>query len=363
MKKKIIVFGRGAYWQRKKIAIKDKYDVVAFIDNNACSESEDKVPVYLPDKVHDLPKCNIVVMSTQKYFFEMILQLKGLGVPTERIILGMQIAPCFNEGEEVLHSLHGEFEIGDTDVVLKCDVGSFPFADIKGFHEVMRKLMQKRDFFKGDFSAFPLVPLSRNFGTERGKAIDRYYIEMFLRENRRYITGAVLEVADTSYIRIFGHDVDKMVSLHVANWGGTGQHIQGNLETGEGIPENMFDCMICTQTIQMIYDVHATVRNIYRLLKPGGVALVTASGISQISRNDYDNWGEYWRFTKKSMRRLMEEVFPKENIQVGTWGNVKTSLGFLYGLCQEDFTEADCAYNDEQYPLIVTAKCVKPCKC
>jgi len=117
--------------------------------------------------------------------------------------------------------------------------------------------------------------------------------------------------------------------------------------------------MICTQTIQMIYDIHAVVKNIYRLLKPGGTLLLTASGISQISKNDYDNWGEYWRFTKISMEKLMEEVFPKESILVESWGNVKTAIGFMYGFCQEDLTEDDYGYNDDQYPLIVTAKCKK----
>ena len=87
--------------------------------------------------------------------------------------------------------------------------------------------------------------------------------------------------------------------------------------------------------------------------------MLTASGISQISKNDYDNWGEYWRFTKISMEKLMEEVFPKESILVESWGNVKTAIGFMYGFCQEDLTEDDYGYNDDQYPLIVTAKCKK----
>ena len=88
--------------------------------------------------------------------------------------------------------------------------------------------------------------------------------------------------------------------------------------------------------------------------------MLTAHGISQISKNDYENWGEYWRFTKKSMEILMEEAFPKEFVKVETWGNVKTSIGFLYGLCEDDLKEEDYGYNDEQYPLVVTVKCVKP---
>lgn len=149
-----------------------------------------------------------------------------------------------------------------------------------------------------------------------------------------------------------------MTALHVVGWGAD-VHIQGNLETGEGIQENMFDCLICTQTIQMIYDIHSVVRNIKKLLRPGGAALITASGISQISRNDYDNWGEFWRFTKMSMQKLLEDVFPHDNTEISTFGNVKTAIGFLYGLCQNDLKKSDFEYNDEQYPLIVAAVCKK----
>ena len=71
--------------------------------------------------------------------------------------------------------------------------------------------------------------------------------------------------------------------------------------------------------------------------------------------NDYNNWVEYWRFTKLSMERLLEEVFLRENIIVKTYGNVKTTMGFLYGLSQEDLMMDDFANDDEQYQLLIAA--------
>ena len=360
MKEEVVVFGRGAYWQVKKETIFKNYDVVAFLDNNAVKGAQDDgVPVVVPSAVKQFRSQKILVMASRKYFMEMAYQLAESHVEPERIIFGVNLFPCFDKGEELIHSLHGQIEFTGTEAVLRCDEGEYYFRDALGYQKVVRKLMEGRDVFKDFFSRLPVFPLSRNFGLERGQAIDRYYIESFLEANRDCIHGKVLEIADTAYISRFGSNVNNMYALHVANWGGTGDHIQGNLETGEGIPNNYFDCMICTQTIQMIYDIHAVVRNIYRLLKPGGTALITAHGISQISKNDYDNWGEYWRFTKLSMERLLEEAFPRTNIEVETWGNVKTAIGFLYGLCQDDLTEEDYAYNDEQYPLIITAKCSK----
>ena len=127
-----------------------------------------------------------------------------------------------------------------------------------------------------------------------------------------------------------------------------------NLETGEGIKDNILDCYICTQTIQFIYDLNSVAKNIYKMLKKDGVALVTAAGISKISTGDYNSWGEYWHFTKQSMERLMKNAGFTE-VAVETYGNVKTSIAFLYGLTVEDLSGDDFKYNDEQFQMIVTA--------
>ncbi len=115
----------------------------------------------------------------------------------------------------------------------------------------------------------------------------------------------------------------------------------------------------CTQTLQFIYDIHNAVRNIHELLHPGGAALITAHGISQIAMYSYRNWGEYWRFTEQSMRLLMEEVFDKDKIEIYRYGNVKTAMAFLYGLCQEDLSLEDFEPNDEMFQLVLGVVCVQ----
>ncbi|TIX96711.1 MAG: hypothetical protein E5V18_27200, partial [Mesorhizobium sp.] len=49
----------------------------------------------------------------------------------------------------------------------------------------------------GDFAR--TMPMSRSFGYDRGKPIDRYYIENFLQLNAADIHGRVLEIGDNSY--------------------------------------------------------------------------------------------------------------------------------------------------------------------
>jgi SAM-dependent methyltransferase len=135
--------------------------------------------------------------------------------------------------------------------------------------------------------------------------------------------------------------------------------IVGDLATGEGIPKSMYDCIILTQTLPFIYDLHSAARNCYQALRPGGVLLVTVPGISQISRFDMDRWGDYWRFTNLSMTKLFCEFFEEKNIQVKTYGNVKIAVAFLHGLAAEELKKEDLDHIDPDYQLIISAIGVK----
>jgi hypothetical protein len=205
-----------------------------------------------------------------------------------------------------------------------------------------------------------LTPVSRVFGLDRGQPIDRYYIETFLLHNSADIQGHILEIGDPSYTRMFGGDkVAKSDVLHVTpdNPQAT---LLGNLATGEGIPSGRFDCMILTQTLPFIHDVHAAVSNCYTALKPRGVLLSTFPGISQISRYDMERWGDYWRFTTLSAKRLFEEVFPTENVEVKAYGNVLVAVAFLHGLAVEELKQKELDYHDPDYEVLITVRAVKP---
>jgi SAM-dependent methyltransferase len=181
-----------------------------------------------------------------------------------------------------------------------------------------------------------LKPISRVFGFDRGLCIDRYYIENFLAKHAEDIRGHVLEIGDDTYTRRFGGDrVARSDVLHVQE-GNPKATIVADLTCADSIPSDTFDCIIFTQTLQFIYDVRAAIRHLYRILKPGGVLLATFPGISQISRYDMDRWGDYWRFTTLSARRLFEEVFPPGNVTVRAYGNVLAAVAFLHGLSAEE---------------------------
>jgi SAM-dependent methyltransferase len=205
-----------------------------------------------------------------------------------------------------------------------------------------------------------LTPVSRVFGFDRGLCIDRYYIENFLAHHADDIRGRVLEIGDGAYTRRFGGEgVVRSDVLHVQE-GNPKATVVADLTCADSIPSDAFDCIIFTQTLQFIYNVRAAVQTLYRILKPGGVLLATFPGISQISRYDMDRWGEFWRFTTLSARRLLEEVFPAQNVTVEVHGNVLAAIGFLHGLAAQEFHQEELNRRDPDYEVLITVRAVKP---
>jgi SAM-dependent methyltransferase len=205
-----------------------------------------------------------------------------------------------------------------------------------------------------------LAPVDRDWGSTRGTPIDRYYIETFLKSNEADIRGRVLEIGTDAYTRRFGGDrVDRADVLHVSERR-PGVTIVGDLTKPGQVPEEAFDCILLTQTLQFVYDLRAALESSQRALRPGGVLLATVPGISQISRYDMDRWGDYWRFTTLSTEKLFGEVFPSEELAIRAHGNVLASVAFLHGLATEELEPAELDHEDPDYQLLITVRARKP---
>jgi hypothetical protein len=94
----------------------------------------------------------------------------------------------------------------------------------------------------------------------------------------------------------------------------------------------------------------ATIRT---LCRDGGTALVTVPGISQISRYDMERWGDYWRFTELSARRLFADAFGERNVDVVAYGNVLAAVALLHGIAAEELSEEELSSFDPDYPVII----------
>jgi SAM-dependent methyltransferase len=202
------------------------------------------------------------------------------------------------------------------------------------------------------------TPVSAYFGYDRGQPVDRYYIENFLAANAGDIRGRVLEIGDNSYTRQYGGEcVTASDVLHVHE-GNPAATIVADLAKGDNIPSDAFDCVILTQTLQLVYDVHAAVRTLHRILKPGGVVLATIPSITSIGDTDWEGtW--FWGFTHLSAARLFGDVFPRENVTVEPHGNVLSATAFLYGLSSHELWRKELDHRDAHYQVTITVRAVK----
>jgi glycosyltransferase involved in cell wall biosynthesis len=201
-------------------------------------------------------------------------------------------------------------------------------------------------------------PISLNFGFDRGTPIDRYYVEQFLNARAHDIKGHVLEVGDDTYSRRYGAAaVSKQDVLHVdpRNANAT---IVGDLSAPDVLPDDAFDCIVLTQTLQLIFELKDAVMRLHAALKPGGVLLLTVPGISQIDRQEWANaW--CWAFTARSVRRLFEATFAPDALEIESHGNVFAAVAYLSGAALEDIDTAKLQVQDPAYPLILTLRAQK----
>lgn len=205
-----------------------------------------------------------------------------------------------------------------------------------------------------------LSPVSRVFGLDRGLPIDRYYIERFLAEHARDIRGRVLEFGDDRYIRQFGGGKVTRADVLSVVAGAAPQTLRADLTDARQVGPQAFDCIICTQTLQMIYELGAALENVERMLKPGGVLLATTHGISRIARREgIDDWGEYWRLTSQGAARLFGKAFPNGSLTVRAYGNVLAAVASLHGLAAEELTADELDAADDNYEVLVAIRAVK----
>ncbi len=201
-------------------------------------------------------------------------------------------------------------------------------------------------------------PVSECFGFDRGTPVDRYYINTFFTENEDLIRGHVLEIADNTYSSKFGKNITKFEILHPEKQNKRATLI-GDLTKINTLPKNQFDCFICTQTLNVIYDFKKAIEGSYYLLKSGGVMLGTVAGLCQISKYDMDRWGDYWRFTDMTILRAFGEIFGERNVKVKTYGNVLSALALLEGISAEELTKEELDYTDNIYQVLITIRAWK----
>jgi SAM-dependent methyltransferase len=203
-----------------------------------------------------------------------------------------------------------------------------------------------------------VTPISSQWGFSRGGAVDRYYIEQFLDRHATDVSGRVLEIGSNSYtVRLGGHRVTCSDVLNIVPR--EGATFVGDLAAGEFLPSNTFDCIVLTQTLQMIFDFPSALRTIARILSPGGVLLLTVPGITMV---DPGEWGSTWHysFSHHAVQRMCDEFFSGWDADVAPYGNALAAIAFLHGLGSPELTRAELDHCASEFAVVTTARVVKP---
>jgi peptidoglycan/xylan/chitin deacetylase (PgdA/CDA1 family) len=201
-------------------------------------------------------------------------------------------------------------------------------------------------------------PISRDWGYDRGVPVDRRYIEDFLAAHSSDIGGAVLEVQEDDFTRAFGGPrVTERAVLDVdpRNPRAT---VVADLRCAREIASERFDCIILTQTLHVIDDMHAALRECSRLLRPDGVLLATFPAASRVCL-EYGEEGDFWRMTPAGARALVQSAFGPAAVVHEAFGSVLTNVAFLHGVAREELTDAELEARDPYFPALTGVRARK----
>ena len=205
-----------------------------------------------------------------------------------------------------------------------------------------------------------VTPISASWGLDRGKPVDRYFIEGFLRQHAADIHGTTFEIKDAGYSKLFGGDRVARTVVIDRDPRNPQATLTADLTQPNALPTAEADCFILTQTVHIIFNYQTALANALASLKPGGVLLCTLPAVSRVNYEDGGLLsGDFWRFTRAAVDRILNELEGDPTVEIATFGNLRTCAAFLYGLAAEDLTPAVLDFHDPWFPLIHCARVTK----
>jgi len=188
--------------------------------------------------------------------------------------------------------------------------------------------------------------------------VDRMYMERFLERHAADVRGDALEVMNADYVNRYGgsrisraHVVDIDPGNHLAT-------IVADLSEPGSLPADSFDCVVLTQTLQLVPDVRAALENVWTSMRPGGVLLVSAPTITPVDRTS--RGFDRWRFTVDGLRTAVSQACPGAEIEVEAFGNASAGVAFLMGIAVEELRTSQVETLDPDVAILACARVRKP---
>lgn len=200
-----------------------------------------------------------------------------------------------------------------------------------------------------------LEPLSIKFGFDRGTPIDRYWMHLFLESNQKDIKGRVLEVTDNNYTVLYGKDKVTQSDVLDIDRKNKKATLYGDIQNLTNIQSDTYDCIVLTNVLGIIPDYEAAIRECHRILKKGGVLLLTVSSFSPTRDLDLN----LWRFTVTSAKYVFGKYFNPKKLAVSSYGNVLTGQCYWVGMAQEELSKEALDYQDPRFSCLVAVRATK----
>jgi len=177
----------------------------------------------------------------------------------------------------------------------------------------------------------------------------RHYIDEFLTIYQNHVRGRCVEFYPALYREKFASNAD-LSSYDVWNVTPThGATVYGDLQNAHNVPDERFDTIICTHVLCSLERPWLAVKEMHRLLTPGGAVLCTNPAVLQKYAPDPS---DCWRFTRDSMAMLFSDF---RRTEIHSFGNAATVSGSPFYLMTYHFPRRVLNMHDEDCPSVVAA--------
>jgi len=197
-----------------------------------------------------------------------------------------------------------------------------------------------------------LEPFCESWGTSRGGALDRFFIERFLKAELSRCRGNFLECGGIRYRHLIpSQNIVSYDVLDIDNKA-PGVTICGDIEDLRSVPSNKYHVVICTQVLQYVNDPKRAIAELHRILRRRGRLFLSVPFIEK----DCARLKDKWRFTKSSIEQLLGTFHV---VEVCGCGNLFSSICYLAGLGQSDIEPKTLIVESAEFYHVVLGKAQK----
>ena len=203
-----------------------------------------------------------------------------------------------------------------------------------------------------------VTPIDPNWGFERGTPIDRVYVERFVGAHAADIRGRVLEIAAPDYTNTFGRGVEQ-VDILMATEGNPQATIVGDLTDAPHIPTTRSTARSSRRRSSSSTTSAPRSRRCNESSRPAACCSRPCPDSRRSRRLEDEEFGEWWHYTGRSVRRLAEEAFGAGERRGRDVRERPRGVGFLYGLAASDLESEELDAHDPLYEVVIGLRAVK----